>query len=87
MRNFLDAILEFISAATLTDLEFATITLPLPPAYTNATYLALRTVLESRESVSDQVTRLKLYFVAKGVDVSSAIIPTPNSNIFIGAVL
>lgn len=88
MRDFLDAILTFINAESLTDEEFALDViedLDTPPAYTRETYLALRTVLESREEVSDAVKRLKLYFIAKGVDVSSTpSIPTPKSNIYIG---
>lgn len=86
MRAFLDAILEFIDAESLTDQEFSGIVLPEPPAYTKDTYTALRTVLESREMVSNQVKRLKLYFIAKGVDTSSTpSIPTPVSNIFFGS--
>ncbi len=86
MRDFLDAILAFINAESLTDSEYDGITLEGSPDYTRETYLALRTVLEAREGVSDSVKRLKLYFIAKGVDVSST--PgahTPRSNIFIGS--
>ncbi len=86
MRDFLDAILAFINAESLTDLEFDAITLTGSPDYTRETYLALRGVLEAREGVSDQVKRLKLYFIAKGVDVSATPhIPTAKSNIFIGS--
>jgi len=85
MREFLDAILDFINAESLTDEEFETIEL-VTPEYTKEVYLALRGVLESRESISDQVKRLKLYFIAKGVDVSSTpTVPTARSNIFIGS--
>lgn len=87
MRSFLDAILAFINAESLTDEEFEGIDLD-EQAYNKETYLALRAVLEGRELVSDQVKRLKLYFIAKGVDVSSTpTIPTPKSNIFIGDAL
>lgn len=86
MRDFLDDILAFINAESLTDLEFDDIELELPPAYSKETYLALRALLEARENVSDQVKRLKLYFIAKGVDISSSpTVPTANSNIFIGS--
>ncbi len=86
MRDFLDAILEFINAESLTDSEYDGVELEGSPAYTKETYLALRTVLEAREGVSDEVKRLKLYFIAKGIDVSTATaVPTPNSNIFIGS--
>jgi len=85
MRDFLDAILAFINAESLTDEEFEGIDLEGSPAYTKETYTALRTVLEARETVSDQVKRLKLYFIAKGVDVSTTpTIPTAKSNIYIG---
>lgn len=85
MRTFLDAILAFINAESLTDEEFESIELT-EQVYTKEVYLALRTILEARELVSDQVKRLKLYFIAKGVDVSSTpTVPTAKSNIFIGS--
>lgn len=88
MRDFLDAILEFINAESLTDEEFEGIELTGDPEYTKETYLALRAVLEGREQVSNEVKKLKLYFIAKGIDLSgSPTIPTPNSNIFIGSPL
>lgn len=88
MRDFLDAILDFIGSESLTDEEFESIELEGAPAYTKETYLALRTVLESRENITGQTKRLKLYFIAKGVDISDTpTVPTPNSNIFIGSVL
>ncbi len=89
MRDFLDAILEFIDSESMTDEEFDVIdALELTQAYSKEVYLALRTMLEARELVSDQVKRLKLYFIARGVDVSATpTIPTARSNIFIGASL
>lgn len=90
MRDFLDAILEFIESESLTDEEFDGIELPEPPAYTTATYLALKDVINNREGVSGQAKRLKLYFIAKGVDLEDAgakpSIP-PQSNILIGGAL
>lgn len=88
MRDFLNSILDFIESESLTDEEFETIE-AIDPAltedYTKEVYLALREVLEARENVSNQVKRLKLYFIAKGVDVSSTpSVPTPKSNIYIG---
>lgn len=85
MRAFLDAILEFIGSESLTDEEFDTTDLPEPPAYSTLTYLALKEVLESRESVSTQGERLKFYFKAKGVDVGDEPATTPKSNIYIGS--
>jgi hypothetical protein len=84
MRNFLDAILSFINAESLTDEEFEGVEVE-AEEYTKETYLALRTILEARENVSDQVKRLKLYFIARGVDVSTTpTVPTANSHIYIG---
>jgi hypothetical protein len=85
MREFLDAILAVIGSESLTDEEFDGVELEGSPAYSKATYLAVRTVLEGRENVSGQVQRLKLYFIARGVDVSDTPkIPTAQSNIFLG---
>ncbi len=87
MRAFLDAIFEFINAESLTDDEFESIDLD-TQEYSKETYLALRTILEGREEVSNQVKRLKLYFIAKGVDLNTTPgIPTPKSNIYIGDAL
>lgn len=86
MRDFLDAILAFINAESLTDDEFTALDPALVQDYSKEVYLALRGILEARENVSDAVKRLKLYFVAKGVDISTTpCVPTPNSNIFIGS--
>lgn len=86
MRDFLDAILEFIGSESLTDEEFDVIdALGLTLEYSKDVYLALRSMLEAREVVSDQVKRLKLYFIARGTDVAATpTIPTAKSNIFLG---
>lgn len=88
MRDFLDAILDFIGSESLTDAEFATIDPALLPDYTKEVYEALKLVLEGRDSVSGQGKKLKLYFIAKGVDLTGAS-PThrPASNILFGGVL
>lgn len=85
MRDFLDAILDFIGSESLNDEEFATIELE-TQEYTLACYEALKSVLDSRESVSDQTERLKDYFQAAGVTVEAAAY-TPQSNILIGGAL
>lgn len=87
MRDFLDAILDFIGSESLTDEEFESIDEELEADYTKEVYLALKGVLEARESVSGQPKKLKLYFVAKGIDVSDTSSVTPKSNIFIGSKL
>lgn len=87
-RQFLDAILEFIGSESLTDAENATLTLSGSPDYSKAAYEALKTVLESREGVSGQGKRLKLYFIAKGTDLStSPPVHIARSNILIGGEL
>lgn len=91
LRNFLDEILDFIGSESLTDEEFETVEAVEPTVeetYTKETYLALKSVLEARDSVSGQPKKLKLYFIAKGVDLSDAgAAKTPTSNIFVGSKL
>lgn len=87
LRDFLDEILAFIESESLTDEEFNGLPDDLTEEYVKDTYLALKTVLENREGVSGQAKRLKLYFIAKGVDLSDTSAKTPKSNIFIGSKL
>ena len=84
MRTFLNGILAFIGSESLTDEEFATITIT-QQNFSTATYLALRGILESRESVSNQLWKLKSYFRIKGADVGGQDAKPPRSNIFVGA--
>ncbi len=85
-REFLDDIFDFIGSETLTDEEYDTISLEAELEYDKPTYEALRSVLEGRENVSGQVKKLKAYFCARGADLAGdTVIPTPNSNIFIGS--
>jgi hypothetical protein len=87
MRDFLDAILMFINAETLTDVEFGTVTISVQN-YSIATYNQLKTILESREMVSDELKKLANYFRAKGTSISSSSAShTPRSNILIGKAL
>lgn len=81
MREFLDLILVFIGATSLTDGEFASLTIT--SAGLNAeTYSALLAILNSREQVSTLRTRLFHYFMAKGVAVDE---PNPaRTNVLIG---
>lgn len=84
MRDYLNSILYFIKAESLTDEEFGHITLTVT---TNqlANYNALHAVLVSRESVSVMIPRLQYYFLSQGVQVIPA--PEAVSNIFAGAPL
>ena len=87
MRDFLDAILAFINAESLSDVEYDTVTIS-TQNYSIATYNQLKTILETREMVSDELRRLANYFKAKGTSVSSTEkAHTPRSNILIGKVL
>lgn len=84
MREFLDAILAHIDSESLTDEEFDSLEITVPN-YSTVTYLALKSVLDARESISNQSKRLKLYFISRGVSVSE--LPkayNPKSNILIG---
>lgn len=88
LREFLDDILDFIGSESMTDEEYDSLPAGLSEEYTKETYLALKGVLETRDSVSGQPKKLKLYFIAKGVDLSDAgAAKTPKSNIFIGSKL
>lgn len=87
MREFLDGILAFIGATSLTDEEFDLITLDVQE-YSPAVYNELRMILEMREGITDQVTRLRGYFIAKGNDMDTEGNPnTPKGNIFLGSKL
>lgn len=88
MRGFLDSILAFIGAESLTDEEFAfdEIQALSEPEYTQEVYDALKLVLNTRESVSSTMQRLGDYFEAAGLDVDFSD-SAPSSNIFVGGVL
>lgn len=77
----------FINSATLTDEEFNSIDEDLNYDYNRDTYLAMKTILEDRESVSAQLSKLAYYFKARGVEISTAETYTPVSKIFIGSEL
>lgn len=87
MRSFLNAILAFIGSESLTDEEFDDLPDGLEQEYSKATYDALRGVLISRETISMQGTRLKAYFVARGLDLSGESARVPSSQILIGGAL
>ena len=87
MRDFLDEILSFINAETLSDVEFDAVTITVQN-YSTATYNQLKTILESREMVSSELKKLANFFRAKGTSVSSSESShTPRSNILIGKAL
>lgn len=84
MRDFFDAILAFIVAESLTDVEFATVTATMP-IYDQTSYNDISRILISRESVSVMHERLLAYYRAKGVSITPA--ETGKSDIFLGSVL
>lgn len=84
IRDFLDAILAFIGASSLTDDEYITIELE-DQVYTSETYAALLTIIDARELVSNTRERLTAYFTARGVSVSQT--SAGRSNIYAGSVL
>lgn len=84
MRAFLDSILAFIGAASLTDDEFATSTLT-SQTYDQASYEFLAGILKEREAISEMSNRLVGYYRGRGVDVT--VVSTGSSNIFVGSVL
>lgn len=84
MRNYLNGILSFIGAESLTDEEFSTITLD-GTTDDVANYEALLGVLKSRDLVSESISRLQAYYKAMGVSIPPTDLGV--SNIFIGSVL
>lgn len=84
MRDFLNAILTAIGAASLTDEEFSGLSIT-EYDYDQATYDALLAVLVSREAVSSMRDKLLYYFKAKGATISEG--SDANSQIYVGSVL
>lgn len=84
MRDFLNGILSFIVAESLTDLEWATVTATIP-IYDQASYDDLARILASRDGVTNYQDRLLSFYTAKGVTIAKA--STAKSQIFLGAVL
>lgn len=87
MRNWLNSVLQFIGATSLTDEEYDGLnfvgleTL----VYNQAAYDQLTSVLSSRELVSNMQDRLTALFQAKGAEITPA--KTGKSNILIGGAL
>jgi hypothetical protein len=84
VRDFLNAILTFIVADSLTDDEFETVTAELT-LYDQTTYDDLSRILEAREAVSVLQDRLLAYYQARGAEITAA--DTGKSNIYLGSVL
>ncbi len=84
MRDFLNAILAFISSESLTDGEYAAFPTGLDQEYSAEIYEGLKTLLIARESVSLQYSRLKAFFVAKGLIIQAVARP-PISQILVGS--
>jgi hypothetical protein len=82
MRDFLNLILSFIGAESLTDEEFSSV-VATEEAYDQASYDDLSRIVLARESVSTIHERLNAYYIAKGVDIEES--DTAHSNILIGS--
>ncbi len=80
-RDDLNAVLETIGSESLTDEEFDALSVT-DDSLPVEIYTAIAGVLDSRESVSDQKDRLKYYYLARGVQVST--ITSARTNILIG---
>lgn len=86
LRDTVNTIFLIIGAATLSDLEWATVDAALDSfAYDSDSYAALLAVLDSRELVSNTRDRLTYYYQARGVEITAP--SSGTSNIFIGGSL
>ncbi len=94
-RDFLDDVLEFIGAETLTDDESDAAELA-NMSYDVASYAVLKSILDSRESASDMLYKLAFYYLGRGVNVAKVNTSAPldgeapkgpKSNILIGIAL
>ncbi len=86
LREFLNAIFSFIGSESLTDGEYDSLPSGLTQAYDADNYEALKAVLIARESISLQYSKLKAFFVAKGLIIQAVARP-PTSQILFGASL
>jgi hypothetical protein len=84
VRDFLNGILNFIVAESLTDDEFDSVESTIP-IYDQATYDDLARILSARESLSTLQARLLAYYQARGVEIDA--LETGSSNIYLGSVL
>ncbi len=82
MREFIDAILTSIGAASMNDEEFELITIT-EATLTKELYTEILLVLDSREAVSSDRDRLAYYFKARGIDIAT-VAPARKSEILIG---
>lgn len=87
MRDWLNGILQFIGATSLTDLEYASMNVLniSVNTYNQAAYDELSKVLTSREGISTLQDNLTALFKIKGLEVTPA--KTGKSNVLMGFVL
>ena len=84
MRAFLNAILAFIGAESLTDEEFDSVESS-SQTYDQASYDDLAAILEAREAVSTMQERLLNYYNARGAEISEN--DSGKSNIYAGSAI
>jgi hypothetical protein len=86
MRAFLNAVLTFIGAASLTDLEYDFASGELDDTASDSdNYAVLDSILEDRGSVSQSRDRLRYYYIAKGLELGE--VDAAQSNILLGGSL
>jgi hypothetical protein len=81
MRSFLNAILAFIGAESLTDEEFDSVEAT-AQSYNQASYDDLSRIVLARDGVSTIHDRLNYYYLARGVEIEES--DTAKSEVFIG---
>jgi len=87
MRDFINTVLAFIGTSSLTNDEYEEIDLS-DFGYNIPTFDVVKMLLFERDEATETSDRLKLYFMAKGVNVEGDDVTLPaKSNIFIGAAL
>lgn len=82
MRALLNAILAFIGSESLTDEEYDGMDVE-NDSNDRDIYEALLLVLDARESVTDMQSRLRYYYLAKGISFEAA--TSGKSNVFVGS--
>lgn len=87
LRDFANEVFDFINTESLTSAEEQMLDMALPSDYTRETFINLKEILETRESISDTVKKMKFLFLSQGANVYTVKDYKPKSNIFIGSPL
>jgi len=84
-RAFLNGVLSAVGTSSLTDDEYATITVDQNFEYTTALHAQMQAVVVSRDALSSANARLGSFFKAYGVDLGTQTSPT--TGIYVGGAL